>query len=121
MSRRFNLDTFSLKTNFRRPNLGVLQIARAYFRYACELVATRARDYVYPGLGASDPLSTLIESECDIRGVELTITGPLPGTVRAAEYRMGIPASKESTIRRKGKEVLSHTSRATGSHDPRPD
>ena len=121
MSRRLNLDTSTLETYFRCPNLGVLQIACAYLSHACELVATGARDNVYPGLCASDPLSALIKSERDISSVELTITGPLPDTVRATEYRMGIPTSKESTIRRKGKKVLSHTSRATGCHDPRPD
>jgi hypothetical protein len=83
MSRWFNLDTSSVETYFRRPNLGVLQVACAYFRYACELVATGARDDVYPGLRASDPLSALIESERDISGVEPTIAGLFPVTVRA--------------------------------------
>jgi hypothetical protein len=99
MSSWFNLDASSLKAYFRGPDLGVLQVACAYFRYARELVATGARDNVYSGLGASNPLSALIEPERDISGVELTITGALPGPVRATEYRMGIPASKESTVR----------------------
>jgi hypothetical protein len=71
---------------------------------------------VYPGFGASDPLSVFIESKRDIGGIELPVTNPFPGTMRATEYRMRIPASKESTVRRKGEEVLSHTCRATGCH-----
>jgi hypothetical protein len=120
MSERLNLDTFSLKTHFGRPNLVVLQVACADFGHAREFVVSRARDNVYPSLGASDPLSVLIESKRDIGGIKLPIADPLPGTMRATEYRMRIPASKESTIRRKGKKVLSHTTWATGCHDPRP-
>jgi len=75
---------------------------------------------VYPGLGASDPISILIESKRDIGGIEPPISDPLPCTMRATEYRMRVPASKESTIRRKGKKVLSHTTWATGCQDPRP-
>ena len=110
MSERLNLDTSSLKTYFGRPNLIVLQIACADFGHARELVVARASNNMYPGLGASDPLSVLIESKRDIRRIKLLIADPLPGTMPATEYRMRIPASKESTIRRKGKKVLSHTS-----------
>jgi hypothetical protein len=120
MSERLNLDTSSLKPHFGRPNLFVLQIASADFGHARELVIARAGDNVYPGHGASDPLSVLIESKRDIGGIKLPIADPLPGTMPATEYRMRIPASKESTIRRKGKQVLSHTSRTTGCHNPRP-
>ena len=121
MSERLNLDTFSLKTHFGRPNLVVLQITYADFGHAGELVVSRARDNVYPGLGAADPLSVLIESKGDLGGIKLLSAAPLPGAMPATEHRMRIPASKESAIRRKGKKVLSHTSRATGCHDPRPD
>ena len=121
MSEWLNLDTFSLKTHLGRPNLLVLQVTYADFGHAREVVASRARDNAYPGHGASDPLSVLIESKRDIAGIKLPIADPLPGTMRATEYRMRIPASKESTIRRKGKKVLSRTARATGCHDPRPD
>jgi hypothetical protein len=120
MSERLNLDTPSLKTYFGRPNLVVLQIACADFGDARELVVTKAEDNVYPGLGASDPISVLIESKRDVGGIELPISDLLPGTMCATEHRMCVPASKESTIRRKGKKVLSYTTWATGCHDPRP-
>jgi hypothetical protein len=98
MSERFDLDTFSLKTHFGRSNFLVLQIACAHFGHARELVVARASNNVYPSLGASDPLSVLIESERDIRGIKLPISNPLPGTMRATEYRMRVSASKESSI-----------------------
>jgi len=120
MSEWLNLDTFSLKTHFGRPNLIILQVACADFGHARKFVVSRARDNVYPCLGVSDPLSVLIESKRDISCIKLPIADPLPGTMRATENRMRIPASKESTIRRKGKKVLSHTSRAAGCHKPRP-
>ncbi len=99
MSEWLNLDTFSLKTHFGRPNLVILQVACTDFGHARELVVSRASDYVYPGLGASDPLSVFIESKRDIGGIKLLIADPLPCTMRATEYRMRIPASKESAIR----------------------
>src|SRR5208337_4168375 len=111
MSERLNLDTFSFKTHFGRPNLFVLQVTNADFGHVRELVVSRTSGNVYPGLGASDPLSVLIESKRDIGGIKLPIADLLPGTMPAIEYRMRIPASKESAIRRKGKKVLSHTSR----------
>ena len=40
-------------------------------------------DNVYPGLGASDPLSVLIESKRDVGGIKLPIADPLPGAIRA--------------------------------------
>jgi hypothetical protein len=106
-SERFNLDTFSLKTNFRRSNFLILQIACAYLSHASELTVSRPRNNVYPGLGASDPLSSLIKSKGDIGRIKLFVTNPLPSTMRATKYGMCIPTSKESTIRRKGKKVLS--------------
>jgi hypothetical protein len=42
----------------------------------------------------------LIESKGDICRIELLIADLLPGAMRAAEDRMRIPTSKESTIRR---------------------
>jgi hypothetical protein len=121
MSRRFYLDASTLKAYFRRPDLGILQVARAHLCYASELVGSRTKDNVYLSFGASNPLSTLIESERDVRGIEIAVASLLPGTVRAAEYRMGVSTSKEGPVRRKGKKVLSHSCRATGCHDPRPD
>jgi len=38
---------------------------------------------MYPGFGAPDPLSTLIESERDIRRIKLLIADPPPGTMTA--------------------------------------
>ncbi|HVS25879.1 MAG TPA: hypothetical protein VHE58_00990 [Burkholderiales bacterium] len=114
MSEWLYLDTFSLKTRFGRPLLVVLQVACADFGHAREFVVARALDNVYPGHIASDPLSVLIESKRDIGSIKLPVADALPGTMRAAEYRMRIPASKESTIRRKGKKVLPHTTWATG-------
>jgi len=75
---------------------------------------------MYAGLGASDPLSALIKSERNICGMELFIAHTLPGTMRATEYGMCISTLKKSTIRRKGKKVLSHTTWATGCHNPSP-
>jgi hypothetical protein len=62
---------------------------------------------MYAGLGTSDPFSVFIESKRDIGGIELPISDLLPRTMRSAEYWKRVPASKESTIRRKRK-VLSH-------------
>jgi len=53
---------------------------------------------MYASLGASDPLSTLIESERDITGIKFFVTHWLPGTMTAAECRMRISAPKESAI-----------------------
>ena len=87
-SERLDLNTFSLTPHFGRSNLFVLQVTVADFAHARELVAPRAGDNVYPGLRASDPFSALIESERNKRGIELPITDPLPGAMRATEYRM---------------------------------
>jgi len=51
----------------------------------------------------------------------LSINGPFPRTVRTAEHWMCVAASKESTVRRKRQEILSHAGRATRCHDPRTD
>jgi len=118
---RLNLDTFPIKTHFGGPDLLVLQVTCADFGYDGELVVSSAGDNINQGIRAAYPLSVLIESKRDIGGIKLPIANPLPGTMPAAEYRMRIAASKESTIRGKGKEVLSHTRRATGCDDPRPD
>jgi hypothetical protein len=75
---------------------------------------------MYARLGTSDPFSVFIESKRDIGGIELPISDLLPRTMRSAEYWMRVPASKESTIRRKRKKVLSHTTWATGCHNPSP-
>jgi len=114
MSERLDLDTLSLESRFRRALLLAVQIEYAHLGHTRELVIARALDNVYPGLIASDPLSVLIESKRDIGSIKLPVADALPGTMRATEYRMRIPASKESTIRRKGKKVLPHTTWATG-------
>jgi hypothetical protein len=54
---------------------------------------------MYPRLVTSDPLSVFIESKRDIGSIKISIANPLPGTMRATEYRMRVSASKESTIR----------------------
>jgi len=91
MSERLNLDTFSLKTHFGRPNLIILKIACADFGHARKFVVSRARDNVYSSLGASDPLFVLIKPKRDIGGIKLPIADPLPGTMPATEYRMRVP------------------------------
>jgi len=121
ISERLYLNPFPFKARLGRSNLLVLQVTCTYFGYTHEVIVSRPSDDMYTGLGASNPLSGLIESKCDIGGIKLLIAGPLPRPVRTTEYGMRIPASKESTIRRKGKKVLSHTTRPTGCHDPRAD
>ena len=73
---------------------------------------------MYPSLRTPNPFSTLIEAECNIDGFKFFVAQTLPGTVPATECRMGISASEESSIRRKGKKILSHTSRATRCDNP---
>ena len=100
------------------PDFTVLQVAAAASCRGGELVVSQALNNVYPDLSASNPLSGLVEVECDVRSIKLPDADALLGTVPAAVYRMGISASKKSAIRRKGKQVLSYAACTVGGDDP---
>ena len=81
MSEGLNLDTFSLKTHFGRPNLIILQVACADFGHARKFVVSRARDNVYSSLGASDPFFVLIKLPPPVFNEPLLFISVDPGEV----------------------------------------
>ena len=100
------------------PDFIVLQVAAATSCRGSEFVVSQALNRVHPDLRASNPLSGLVEVECDVRSIKLPDADALLGTVPAAVYRMVISASKKSTIRRKSKQVLSYAACTVGGGDP---
>src|SRR6185503_6495870 len=82
---------------FGCTGLIVLQVTRADFRDASKLIRSRTRDNMYSSLGASDPFSALIKSECDVGRIEF-LPASLPRTMTTAKHRMRVSAPKESPI-----------------------
>jgi hypothetical protein len=120
MSEGFYLNASPFETRLGRSNFLVLQVTCAHFGYCSELIFSRPSNNTYPGFVASDPFSVFIESKSNIGRMKFPVTDLLPRAMRATEYRMRIPTPKESTIRGKGKKVLSDTTWATCCDRPRP-
>ena len=95
-SERLCLDAFPRQaSSIAFDNYILLQVEYGGLSCGRELVVSRALNNVYPDLIASNPLSGLVEVECDVRSIKLPVADALPGTMPAAVDRVRIAASKK--------------------------